>query len=105
MSQKIRKSQFILTYGPGAIIESVRGPRLVLNPSIALFAKEVKGKKLSPLQFEINHQRLSEGLLGEPEYFLYPQMENSVWTKISVCTTRNHSRGGDCVSIMVYFTG
>jgi hypothetical protein len=72
MSQKIRKSQFILTYGPGAIIESVRGPRLVLNPSIALFAKEVKGKKLSPLQFEINHQRLSEGLLGGARIFSVP---------------------------------
>jgi hypothetical protein len=73
MIQKLRKSQFILTYGPGAIIETVEGPRIIPVPSIGLFNREtINGNKFSPENFEINHQRLSDGLLNGARIFSVP---------------------------------
>lgn len=56
MSQ-IRRSQFLTTYGPGAIIEGTSGPRIILSPELS-GAFQIN---LSP--FEITEQRLSQGLL------------------------------------------
>lgn len=56
MSQ-IRRSQFLTTYGPGAILEGVNGPRVILSPELAgIFAGDLT-------RFEITDQRLSQGML------------------------------------------
>lgn len=91
MSQ-IRRSQFLTTYGPGAIIEGVNGPRIILSPEIS----DVFQEDLS--RFEITDQRLSQGLLdgagilrlpsnaelGKPEnVWLYKTKRFPSW---SLCT-------------------
>lgn len=55
---QIRRSQFITTYGPGAILEGPHGPRMI--PSL-----EYSGlfDHRSPTQFEITDRRLSKALL------------------------------------------
>ena len=40
MTQSIRPSQFITTYGPGAILETENGPVIIPSPEIGLFYKE-----------------------------------------------------------------
>lgn len=58
-SQSLRRSQFITTYGPGAILEGPNGPRMIptLDRS-GLFASQ------RPLNFEITDLRLSQALLS-----------------------------------------
>lgn len=58
-AQPLRRSQFITTYGPGAILEGPEGPRMipVLNDS-GLFQQQ------GPDNFEITDLRLSRALLG-----------------------------------------
>ncbi len=56
MSQ-IRRSQFLTTYGPGAIIEGVNGPRIILSSELS----EVFQGNLS--RFEITDQRFSQAML------------------------------------------
>ena len=58
MSQ-IRRSQFITTYGPGAILEGKNGPRII--PSVQL-SQVYAGRKV--LDFEITDQRLPRNILG-----------------------------------------
>lgn len=59
MAQPIRRSQFITTYGPGAILEGRDGPRVVSSlDNSGLFAQA------RPSQFEITDRRLSETLLN-----------------------------------------
>ena len=58
MTQSLRRSQFITTYGPGAILEGPNGPRVI--PTLAgsgLFDQH------RPAEFEITDQRLSQALL------------------------------------------
>lgn len=58
MSQ-IRRSQFITTYGPGAILEGKSGPRIIRTVDLSgIF----QGRRLT--EFEITDQRLSQALLG-----------------------------------------
>jgi hypothetical protein len=58
--QSIRRSQFITTYGPGAILEGPNGPRVI--PALDL------GRIFTPehpaINFEITDRRLSKALLG-----------------------------------------
>src|SRR5579883_266654 len=58
MAQALRRSQFITTYGPGAILEGKKGPRII--PSL-----EQSGifDNHSPQEFEIADSRLSSALL------------------------------------------
>ena len=59
MAQPVRRSQFITTYGPGAILEGPDGPRVIRTlDSSGIFA----GRRTS--DFEITDQRLSQALLG-----------------------------------------
>jgi len=58
MDQSIRRSQFITTYGPGAILEGPEGPRMI--PSLEL-SGVYDGRRLR--DFEITDRRLSESLL------------------------------------------
>lgn len=56
MSQ-IRRSQFLTTYGPGAILEGKDGPRIILSVELSgVFSGNLP-------HFEITDQRLSRGLL------------------------------------------
>ena len=59
MTQPIRRSQFITTYGPGAILEGPDGPRLI--PTLA-DSHVFDGRR--PTDFEITDQRLSQALLN-----------------------------------------
>jgi hypothetical protein len=66
MAQLMRQSQFVLTWGPGAILEGVNGPRMIPMPDIGLF------RGISPEQFEISDERMSRGLLGGGRIFRLP---------------------------------
>jgi hypothetical protein len=68
MTQHIRRSQFIFTYGPGAILEGPYGPRVILRPDIGLFSTG----SLSPERYEVSDQRMSQGLLGGARIFRLP---------------------------------
>ncbi|GIV15153.1 MAG: hypothetical protein KatS3mg022_0588 [Armatimonadota bacterium] len=68
MTQHIRRSQFIYTYGPGAIIEGINGPRLIPRPDKGLF----HDYNLKPEDFEISDQRVSQGLLRGARVFRLP---------------------------------
>jgi ribosomal protein S27AE len=58
-TQSVRRSQFITTYGPGAILEGAQGPRIIptLDQS-GLFDNR------RPVEFEITDLRLSQALLN-----------------------------------------
>lgn len=94
---QIRRSQFLTTYGPGAILEGVNGPRVILSTELSGIFSQVDDLT----RFEITDQRLSQGLLegagilrlpsnaelGEPETkVLYKTRRFPSW---SLCTTHN----------------
>lgn len=94
---QIRRSQFLTTYGPGAILEGINGPRVILSPE----RSEIFSQVNDLTRFEITDQRLSQGLLegagvlrlpsnaelGEPETkVLYKTHRFPSW---SLCTTHN----------------
>lgn len=56
MSQ-IRRTQFLTTYGPGAILESVNGPRIILSVELSNVYRQ------GYADYEITDQRLSRGML------------------------------------------
>ena len=70
MSQSIRMSQFVTTYGPGAILESADGPRIIPSGDIGLFGNG--NLNLRPERFEISDQRMSAGLLNGSRIFRLP---------------------------------
>lgn len=51
MTQGIRPSQFVVAYGPGAILETKNGPVVIPSPDIGLFHKR---SKLSPNDYEVD---------------------------------------------------
>jgi hypothetical protein len=69
MTQHLRLSQFVTTYGPGAILESAHGPRIIPMPDIGLF---YEGSGLDPAEFEVSDQRMSDGLLRRARIFRLP---------------------------------
>lgn len=68
MTQHIRPSQFVITYGPGAILESIDGPRVIPISDIGIFRS---GSGLSPDDFEITDRRMAS-LLGNNRIFRLP---------------------------------
>jgi hypothetical protein len=60
MIQHIRPSQFIISYGPGAILETRFGPRIIPLPNIGLPSDIIQRFD----RFEISDRRMTEGLLG-----------------------------------------
>ena len=58
MTQDIRLSQFILTYGPGAILESTSGPRIIPLPDTGLFYSG----NFSPFALRVSISRIGSGL-------------------------------------------
>lgn len=71
MTQHIRRSQFVITYGPGAILEGQNGPRIIPSAEIGLFP-ERGGLGIRPADYEISDQRMSEGILGGARIFRLP---------------------------------
>lgn len=68
-TQQIRESQFVITYGPGAIIEGPRGPRIIPQPNIGLFG----ATGLRPVDYCIDDARMTLGLLrGTARVFRLP---------------------------------
>lgn len=95
-AQPIRPTQFITTYGPGAILETLKGPRLIYSISDSgLFDRE------SPLEYEIIEPALSQGLPENGRIFRLPcnadkDVEDAVaiyetlaFPSWSLCTTHN----------------
>ena len=71
MTQKIRPSQFITTYGPGSIIELPDGPALIPNADIGLFF-ENNPYNLKVSDYTIHDQRMSKGVLKDAKIFRLP---------------------------------
>lgn len=67
MVQHIKRTQFVIMYGPGAILEGPRGPRIIPAPNIGLFTGNIR-----PEDFEITDERMSRGLLGGRKIFRLP---------------------------------
>ena len=70
MTQPIRLSQFVITYGPGAILEGPRGPRVIPSADIGLFAGPNPPATLPAL--EVSDQRMTVGLLDGARIFRLP---------------------------------
>jgi len=69
MTQHLRISQFVITYGPGAIIEGTEGPRVIPLPDIGVFNSRTR---LDPSDYEISDQRMTHGLLRRARIFRLP---------------------------------
>ena len=65
---KIRPSQFIYNYGPGALIETKYGPRLVPDPGIGLLDRYWS----DITKYRIGSRRMSAGVLGDASVFRLP---------------------------------
>ena len=97
---KVRPSQFVLSYGPGALLEGPDGPRLIRDAGIGLFP-EHGGR--DPNRYRIDDDRMSRGLLNGAKIYRLPTesetgdgapygtMEFPVW---KLCLSR-HGKGGD----------
>ena len=71
MTQKIRPSQFITTYGPGSIIELPDGPVVIPLADEGLFPDN-NTYELKVSDYAINDQRMSKGVLKEAKIFRLP---------------------------------
>lgn len=67
MTQKIRPSQFILMYGPGAILEGENGPRIIPDARIGLFRKSADFR---PEKYRIDDSRMNGLIKGAQIYRL-----------------------------------
>ncbi len=65
--QALRRSQFITTYGPGAILEGKQGPRIIPNLALSGLFKERTAR-----DFEITDTRLSSALLDNAHIVRLP---------------------------------
>jgi hypothetical protein len=70
MTQPIRLSQFVITYGPGALLEGTNGPRVIPSADIGLFTGDRPGVTHGAL--EISDQRMSHGLLNGARIYRLP---------------------------------
>ena len=100
MTQKIRPSQFILVYGPGAILEGKNGPRMIPDAGIGLFDPS---RDFHPEDYRIDDKRMSEGLLDGAKIYrlptnpelgheqdIYRTKPFPVW---QLCPNQNHGGG------------
>lgn len=76
MTQGIRPSQFVTTYGPGSILEGKDGPRIILEAGLGLFGDAAIR---DPGRYRIDDIRMSKGLLnGDHVYRLPTNAEEGV---------------------------
>ena len=86
MTQKIRPSQFITTYGPSSILETQKGPVVVPSADIGLF---YDGSKFSPVQYKIQDDRMSKGILDGASIFRLPtNAENGLAGETAIYKTK-----------------
>ena len=69
MTQGIRPSQFVTTYGPGSILEGKNGPRVILEAGLGLFGP---ASMRDPGEYRIDDMRMSNGLLGGDHIYRLP---------------------------------
>ncbi len=94
MTQHIRRSQFVTTWGPGAILEGQEGPRIVPRPDIGLF---YHGSGLKPQDYEIHNRRASSVLPpGSRIYRLPSNAELNESEKKAVYLTRPFPGWSQC---------
>ncbi len=67
-AQPIRPTQFITTYGPGAILDTLRGPRLIYS----LADSTLFGESSSPVEYEIKEPALQQMLPEHSRIFRLP---------------------------------
>ena len=67
-TQNIRPSQFVTTYGPGALIEGGNGPRIILSPDKGLF----NNQNIRVSDYEIRDSRLTSTILKNSKIFRLP---------------------------------
>ncbi len=79
--ERMRRTQFIITYGPGSILESRKGPRLIPRPDIGLFYS-----KLNPKDFEINERRIKKLLGMNKRVFQLPSEEELLRERVHYIT-------------------
>lgn len=96
MTQQIRISQFVLTYGPGAIIESIEGPRVIPRADIGLFGG---GRGLRPSDYEICEQRIKGVIKGARIYRLPSNAELGVPENRPIYFTKPFPTWKLCVKI------
>ena len=94
--QSIRRSQFITTYGPGAILEGPEGPRVIHTLEQSGIFQNVQ-----PGEYEIVERRLSDNVLGGARIVAIPSnaqlgfdesrpaYETSPFPKWSLCVTHS----------------
>lgn len=70
MTQGIRPSQYITTFGPGAIVETPKGPFLLKSIDDVIRALHIQRSR--PLHFAIEDLRLQRGLLNNNRVFTIP---------------------------------
>jgi len=90
--QEIRLSQFVLTYGPGSILESTRGPRLI--PSLDTGLGVLSGDQIFQ-NFEIEDTRLSIAVM---------QLNSNTKTKFRFFKLPSNSELNFPKSEGIYFT-
>ena len=100
-AQSIRPSQFIITYGPGSIIEGRNGPRLIPRPDKGLFINPI----LKVEELEISDSRMSEGILEGARVFRLPSnaelgkdddtflYRTKIFPEWNLCVNSNHHDG------------
>ena len=114
MTEKIKPSQFIYSYGPGAILDGQTGPRIILGTQTGLFHPN------SPLSSEINTRfhiiddRMTNSLLAGGKIFRLPtEQEQRVqgtanyltnpFPTWKLCVNRDMHKGSD--SFVLYQEG
>jgi hypothetical protein len=70
MTQPLRLSQFVVTFGPGAILEGPNGPRVIPLPDLGLF--NGGNPAVTTASLEVSDQRMSQGLLRGARIFRLP---------------------------------
>ncbi len=70
MSQGIRPTQYVTTFGPGSIVETPDGPFLLKSVDSVL--DEIRRSQSRPSDFAINDMRLQRGLLKGGRVFKIP---------------------------------
>jgi hypothetical protein len=69
VTQHLRRSQFVTTWGPGAILEGQEGPRLILRADIGLFHPR---SGLKPEDYEIHNRQVASVLPEGSRVFRLP---------------------------------
>lgn len=106
---RIRPSQFIYNYGPGAIMETGRGPRMIPSPEIGLFYKNSRYLKALEAKYEITDQRMSRGILRDDAgtdvriFRLPTEAENKTSTSGFIYRTSEFPKWKLCINTDVHY--